>query len=408
MKYTALFFICPYWGHILPVIPIVKELKKNGHKIVFYSIETFYQFLYKLDIIVERYKYVEQIQLHINYSQNNTSQLTTLMAAYKRRFDEQLILEKYVIEELEKYRPNYIVYDYFDAYWAKVAAEKGGIINIASVPTFAIHPNLVEAAPEMCIKYILNLNEKEESFPKLNCRRFISHINSMIRYKYNASEFDLMDYGNSRYLNLIHTSNVLQPFSNVFPSHFKFIGLDTKRHSPTFEEGSHFRFSSKTIIYISMGTVEELSCLEIYRKCILAYKNTNYQVIMSIGRINPKVFGDIPENIGIYSFLPQGKILKMANLFISHGGMNSVNEALLCGVPMILIPRVSDQYVVANQVVEKGGGVIIPPDFSVSMLIDSTIEVLKKNYSESSHLIGETLRQSGGGKKGVKEILKIL
>ncbi len=62
---------------------------------------------------------------------------------------------------------------------------------------------------------------------------------------------------------------------------------------------------------------------------------------------------------------------------------NSVNEALLGGVPMILVPRVSDQHIVARQVFENGGGLILPYDFTTKMLKDSTIELLKNNYLKS-------------------------
>ncbi len=55
------------------------------------------------------------------------------------------------------------------------------IIHIASVPTFAIHPNMIDVAPEMCMKYILSLNEKEKNFPHLNGKTFIRHLNCIIR-----------------------------------------------------------------------------------------------------------------------------------------------------------------------------------------------------------------------------------
>ena len=46
----------------------------------------------------------------------------------------------------------------------------------------------------------------------------------------------------------------------------------------------------------------------------------------------------------------------MANVFVSNEGMNSVYEALFGGVPMILVPRVSSQHIVARQVFVNGGG----------------------------------------------------
>nr|WP_223873771.1 nucleotide disphospho-sugar-binding domain-containing protein [Streptococcus massiliensis] len=43
---------------------------------------------------------------------------------------------------------------------------------------------------------------------------------------------------------------------------------------------------------------------------------------------------------------------ELASLFITHGGMNSVNEAIYYGVPMIVAPMRNDQPRVAQQVAD--------------------------------------------------------
>ncbi len=48
--------------------------------------------------------------------------------------------------------------------------------------------------------------------------------------------------------------------------------------------------------------------------------------------------------------MPQLEVLKQANLFITHGGMNSSSESLYFGVPMIVIPVMGDQPIVAQRI----------------------------------------------------------
>ena len=65
---------------------------------------------------------------------------------------------------------------------------------------------------------------------------------------------------------------------------------------------------------------------------------------------------NIPSNIHIYDFVPQLEVLKMTDVFVTHGGMNSVSEALSLGTPMVVIPLVSDQPVNARCVEKPGVG----------------------------------------------------
>ena len=69
--------------------------------------------------------------------------------------------------------------------------------------------------------------------------------------------------------------------------------------------------------------------------------------------------GAIPENFIIRRHVPQITVLKQASLFITHGGMNSVSEAMSYGVTMLVIPFVSDQPVNGEQVARLGLGKIL-------------------------------------------------
>ena len=81
---------------------------------------------------------------------------------------------------------------------------------------------------------------------------------------------------------------------------------------------------------------------------------------MSVGRsLDIAKLGKLPENFIVKNRIPQVAVLKQANLFITHGGMNSVSEAMVSGVPMLVIPFVSDQPVNARQVEKLGLGKVL-------------------------------------------------
>lgn len=92
------------------------------------------------------------------------------------------------------------------------------------------------------------------------------------------------------------------------------------------------------------------------KRCIKAFRNKDVSIIITTGKVDPKSLGPLPRNIYAYSFVPQIEVLQNADLFITHGGMNSINEAMYYGVPMLAMPIINDQFANASQVEKLGLG----------------------------------------------------
>ena len=154
-------------------------------------------------------------------------------------------------------------------------------------------------------------------------------------------------------LNLVYTLQEYQPYAEEFPSEqYKFIGPSTYNRKNTV-----FEFTkTNPLIYISLGTVVKGST-RFFKKCFKAFEDQPVDVIISTGQQLPlKRIKHIPDNIHIHKTVPQIEVLKLADVFVTHGGMNSVSEALVQGVPMVVIPFIADQPVNANRVEELGLG----------------------------------------------------
>ena len=99
---------------------------------------------------------------------------------------------------------------------------------------------------------------------------------------------------------------------------------------------------SKPLIYCSLGTISTIhnsKSVYLLRKIIKAVAHQPWQVLLSTGSgIDIKKLGDIPSNVQIHSTLPQLRILRRADLMITHGGLNSIVECILFEVPMIVCP----------------------------------------------------------------------
>eukprot|EP00438_Fugacium_kawagutii_P015525 Skav201966 [mRNA] locus=scaffold103:268394:269735:+ [translate_table: standard] len=65
----------------------------------------------------------------------------------------------------------------------------------------------------------------------------------------------------------------------------------------------------------------------------------------------------LPENFVAQDALPQLELLPKCHAFITHGGANSMHEALSFGVPLAVVPIFGDQPANADVVASTGAGV---------------------------------------------------
>ena len=66
-----------------------------------------------------------------------------------------------------------------------------------------------------------------------------------------------------------------------------------------------------------------------------------------------------PPNFIVASHVPQLAVLQRVKAFVTHGGMNSVSESLYYGVPVVVIPQMSEQEIVGRRVEELGAGICL-------------------------------------------------
>ena len=135
----------------------------------------------------------------------------------------------------------------------------------------------------------------------------------------------------------------------------------------------------------------------------------NVDVIISVGKkFDIRKLKNIPENVLVYPSVPQLEVLKMADVFVTHGGMNSVSEALAYGVPMVVIPFVSDQPVNARCIEKLGVGKKLEysdvkqnvlKEMAFSVIMDSEI---KNNMKKMQQLINEVPGNKGGAEMVIK------
>jgi MGT family glycosyltransferase len=122
------------------------------------------------------------------------------------------------------------------------------------------------------------------------------------------------------------------------------------------------------LIYVSLGTVVTKNLwnnvpevrsfvLNIFNELLKNFgEKKEYQFVISTGRDPKDIFTDLPSNFHVFERVPQVSVLQKADLFVTHGGGNSVNEAVDAEVPMIAIPFFGDQHLSALNIERSGIG----------------------------------------------------
>jgi len=99
-------------------------------------------------------------------------------------------------------------------------------------------------------------------------------------------------------------------------------------------------------VFVSLGTVLSAEYPDIFDKILAGLSNEPVNLVMTMGgRDDPARFGPQPPNVRIVPFMTQEELRQLlphVDLCINHAGYSSMMEALLRGVPLVLLPLVSD------------------------------------------------------------------
>ncbi|MEI7697542.1 MAG: nucleotide disphospho-sugar-binding domain-containing protein [Actinomycetes bacterium] len=163
------------------------------------------------------------------------------------------------------------------------------------------------------------------------------------------------------------------------------------------------RPSDSALIYLSLGSLGSAD-VELMKRLISILGKTNHRFIVSKGPQHSSF--EVAENMYGAEFLPQTKIIPQVDLVITHGGNNTVTEAIHFGKPMIVLPLFWDQYDNAQRVDETGFGVRLGTYSFAESELTEAIERLLSDVALKARLAAASARvqQSDGIKVGADVI----
>lgn len=380
------FFSIPAKGHINPTLEIVRELTSQGHTVRYYTHNPFAETVksagaefFSLD------EYDRSVKLT---SADSARVVNDLAFSVKVLVNMVLSLEEPILADLRAFSPDCIVYDSM-AIWGKLLAEKLGIPHICSTATFVFNRESAKIMPQSfgsAVKFFFALPAVKRNLKRLQKRGYPISDPLSILQNDNAVK------------TLCYTSREFQPAADSFEN-VTFCGPILRLpHAPS-------RRSVKKTVYISLGSVLNNNP-DFYKNCIEAFVGTNYKVIISAGEnTDLSLLGTIPENISVYRTVNQLEMLTVSDLFITHCGMNSVNESVYFGVPMIFFPQTAEEEGVARRAGELGCGELLNGTSPREILEKTDLVLGNTSYKNAAESLARGFRAAGGAKTACDAIL---
>ncbi len=120
--------------------------------------------------------------------------------------------------------------------------------------------------------------------------------------------------------------------------------------------------SDRPVAYFTLGTVKNDDTRDLATG-LTALSGYDGTVIATTGRpVDPDELGPLPPNAVVEAFVPQAAVLERADVLVSHSGSGTMLGGLVHGVPQVAIPRGTDQPQNAALLVRAGAGVLVAPE----------------------------------------------
>lgn len=143
------------------------------------------------------------------------------------------------------------------------------------------------------------------------------------------------------------------------PPH-RFLG-STPRDEPAASDVEGWIAEGAPYVYVSFGSFLSVRG-DVLARVAAALRQAGLRAAIATGTTDAAALGPIPDDWLVAEYLPQVRLLASAAAAVTHGGNNSVTEAVGHAVPLLVLPFSTDQFTGAAAIECTGTGRALDPN----------------------------------------------
>jgi MGT family glycosyltransferase len=392
----GVFLSLPLHGHVNPTLPLVRELTSKGDEIIYYTNDSFASSVTQAGGRFRRYAHPPL---------SSPERLFVEVEAISSRIvDATAHVLETDLERFRAERPDYVIADSL-APWGHWAGLIIGVPVITSVSTFAMNRHVMRFSAARGVRP----KSLSGSLSKLRHLTTAFGATRRLRRRYGVrGPGPVRSVLGRSDLNIVYTSRYFQPCAETFDDQYQFVGPSVAART---DGGSGWATQIEgPAVYISLGTVFNQN-RQFYQRCVETFGGRDLQVIMSTGSaVAPESLGTAPSNFIVRARVPQLEVLRRVSVFITHGGMNSVSEALHYGVPVLVVPQTGEQALVGRRTEQLGAGLYLANDETGAGNLRSSVDrlLLDDRFKQAASEIRKSFDASGGAPRAADAITSFI
>ncbi|XP_022837179.1 UDP-glucuronosyltransferase 2B20-like [Spodoptera litura] len=294
----------------------------------------------KMDDVVLTLKLIYDAIAAIADAQFQDKEVKKIIRDKNKKFD--LLLSEAIV------RPALVFSHIYKIPVIQISSFGGALDNYENIGA-SIHPILYPAITRQRLHNLTLLEKITEVYDDYQIRRVYRNLeeieNKILRKNFGEDVPPVSELNNNVDMLFLNINPIFEGIRPVPPSVVYMGGLHQKPNKELPAELKSYLDSSKNgVIYVSFGTNVDPTQFPADRIAVLV--NTLSQLPYDIlWKWNGDVLPGRTDNIRIEKWLPQSDLLKhpKVKLFINQAGLQSTDEAISAGVPLIAFPVFGDQ-----------------------------------------------------------------